>query len=123
MREIKFRAWHPPITQKGIGFMQIDPFITDGGINEQFEWGNKNNIVFMQFTGLLDKNGKEIYEGDIVRLGKLNVGVLYQPPSFIMKQKNKSGWSDRWFTFDLYYKDPQFCEVIGNVWENGDLLK
>lgn len=95
MREIKFRAW-------------------DGGeivYNSEPEYmgyalfGGFNGEV-MQFTGLLDKNGKEIYEGDIV-IGENKV-------LFVVEWWERGQWSIAGF------KD---IEVIGNIYENPDLLK
>lgn len=105
-REIKFRAWDKKDKLWVAGFN-----IPQSGINT--EWGDK---VLMQFTGLKDKNGKEIYEGDIV---KLKYGPPYEvkysqkDAMFILTTTNSVGLG-----MDLVDK-----EIIGNVWENSDLLK
>lgn len=74
----------------------------------------------MQFTGLHDQNGKEIYDGDIV---KINNDVMLV------------SWNDRFSSFCLNKKDWMFshffgeavesgdCEVIGNIYENPELIK
>ena len=73
MREIKFRAWVKDEKKmlKNFSIFSFDRF----GIRTVSEpckmWGmkehNQNNIIIMQYIGLKDKNGKEIYEGDILQ--------------------------------------------------------
>jgi hypothetical protein len=78
------------------------------------------NRVVMQFTGLLDKNRKEIYEGDLLR-GSAGSG----------DQIDEVMWSDRearWILHNAETSDGEahffaaVCEVIGNIYENPELL-
>ena len=73
----------------------------EGDFDEKANFGLNEKGILMQFTGLLDKNGKEIYEGDIT-----NVGIVE--------------WDHGQFTERLYAPDD--IEVIGNIYSNPELL-
>ena len=70
-------------------------------------------VVIMQFTGLYDKNGKEIYEGDIL-LFDYPMGVMWNIGSWVVKTRNGSS---------LLYGYVYDGNVIGNIYENPGLLK
>lgn len=73
----------------------------------------------MQFTGLLDKNGQEIYEGDILEVEENKGEVSYSVPGGRWFLRPKGG--GRGFSFvDLALHE---WEVIGNIYENPDLLQ
>ena len=98
MREIKFRAW-----DNTEDVMRYDICITSNG-NAESSWGKeKYDWAVMQFTGLKDKNGKDIFEGDIVQTASRSYGTWicainfkygcfgYNP--FLCKQvENRAGW-------------------------------
>lgn len=127
MRDIKFRAWDGEeiITD---WFKVIErPAQTVGDITlPPYKSPILNNscpIEIMQYTGLMDKNGKEIYEGDILDLvGKCNsehfaiVTWNDETCAFAVTGINDDDLSDHLYGGNL-------SEVIGNIYENPELLE
>ena len=110
MREIRFRCWDSEKKEMIFNFRMSSEgfvYIDDGlGIvpSDEFE--------IMQYTGLHDKNGKEVFEGDIV---KDDMGHYLKPTEIKM---------DRlfWHDFVEYGLEPENIEVIGNIYMNLELL-
>jgi uncharacterized phage protein (TIGR01671 family) len=116
MREIKFRAWDKwQIEVYGTGMSYGENEYFDDMLAfrfRHFESDNPDDIVYEQFTGLLDKNGKEIYEGDVLGY-RTGSGHLC---SGVMKWvEDESRWAQFIPITDF--------EVIGNIHENPELLK
>jgi hypothetical protein len=99
MRKIKFRAW------KIAEARWNDWWIADIYVDENIE---DEDLIIEQFTGLLDKNGKEVYEGDIVRQWDVNNCIDSLEYAFYRIAE---------CTLD------EDCEVIGNIHENPELLR
>ena len=123
MREIKFRGW-----DKELNFMiNIKRYKIDfnGQVlfdnNDKELYNQTNKIELMQYTGLKDKNGVEIYEGDIIkdgsRLWKIEISPIYGI-FFIL---TKGGHSRCYGDFGSYLVDE--FKVIGNIYENPELLE
>lgn len=117
MRELKFRVWDS--TDK---VMDYEPYFTTGSLNANF---NDTNLIFMQWTGLTDRQGVEIYEGDIVNDNDRYWYVVeYLAGSFCGKPVHAPGMRGRTRTDKkpLGYL-PAMMEVIGNIYQNPELLK
>lgn len=114
MREIKYRAWDKELKKWSDIATRVRicdiPFMTD------YEW--------CQYTGLKDKNGKEIYESDICIVrdyyvdeedGYFKIEFDDDTARVVLNGKGLT------LDFDNVYSNG--CEVIGNVWENPELLE
>lgn len=99
--------------------------IYDNGFGEGYSVRNLDNIEVLQFTGLKDKNGKEIYEGDIIRLKhhidkRINVvGKVV----FLSEQASFGIIDDLGQEYPLFRNTTEQIEIIGNVYENFELLE
>lgn len=134
-RKIKFRAWNPQTEQmfevSGMDFALMSVISPEQNWSEfkngEFRKREQRNCILMQFIGLKDKNGKEIYEGDIVIQGNiepLNKAVKYSHQKSGFYLTNKKWVAD----FNVTYGDGEnyidsTIEIIGNIYENSELLK
>ena len=111
MREIKFRAWEGKRMFYDFTISSLDgePFAENG--NAYPEW------ILQQFTGLLDKNNKEIYEGDIVKDGNKKFEIKWSSilMGWQMRTLNKN--PDKFMHFSTAN-----LEIIGNIYENEELI-
>lgn len=131
MREIKFRAW-----------LKLEEILIEDVVEISFTYEGsphviryeKNNTEFpevrepdfipMQFTGLKDKNGKEIYEGDILK--KESVGHFFEV-RFGVDDQGFFGYFGHSYgtksnTIFSYSGNPSF-EIIGNIYQNPELIQ
>ena len=126
MREFKFRAWDKGKKQM---FIPIALRLDEGGrvikiFSEDREKDTMTeypfcNFVFMQWAGLKDKTGKDIYEGDIVNDGECNFEVVFEYGSFDFVQVNSGA---KVVGMQQYIYATERIEIIGNIFENEDLL-
>ena len=95
----------------------------DGSYFEE-ESNQKENIEIMQFTGLKDKNGKEIYEGDIVRINEFhNFEIIYKDGCYWLKGDDGELYYRLEHWIRIANEGRKRLEVAGNKFENPELLK
>lgn len=116
MRELKFRVWDKDAKRM---LYQTDIEYYDDMIGFRFDsdiLANKEDIVIMQYTVLKDKNGKEAYEGDVVKLGDQYLVVKYRTEYACFELSVNDDVYKRIFVL----KD---AEIVGNIYENPELLE
>lgn len=126
MREIKFRVWHPD--EGNMYYFNCFKEITDWQADDFYRADNTDDacVDFMQFTGLHDKNGKGIYEGDI---------IFIKGETKLLDIKGKVEYSNILAQFiitntgsivneaePLGDYEEEDIEVIGNIYDNKELL-
>lgn len=125
MREIKFRAWHKTYKDEyGKQMFEVQGFHTSrkhkeyvnlkgaDSIVQLWDWSGSvrmEEVELMQYTGLKDKDGREIYEGDIVRLTNGVIAEVEDIRTF-------------WTIYLTKHEGKTAIEVIGNIYKNPKLL-
>lgn len=122
MREIKFRCWDKENKEMlDVEYLHWDDCTREFSIRTTMysDYFDTEDMILMQYVGLKDKNGKEIYEGDIVKANWFDktevIGEIYfSMGCFILA--NSSVSDNQLFIF-------KNLEVIGNIYENPELLE
>ena len=150
MREIKFRAWDNQNKRmmewlrtwkddecdpdNDYDFKKMELYINQEGhiLEQTYEHGmcdthyqlqGQPKYTLMQYTGLKDKNGKEIYEGDIVKTSWETGQIIYEGDSFNLYLGTAHKLPDGSCRNFIEYKDNwRSWEVVGNIWENPELI-
>ena len=128
-REIKFRIWDK---QSKKSVPTAEGIMFNGGGLHWYLYGDKDNYIIQQFTGLLDANSKEIYEGDICNIRRYK--HLDNSRKWIVAEVIwgcEHGWGFRSYyngkgNGDFYgtrFVEAEEIEIIGNIFENPELLK
>lgn len=131
MRELKFRIWDNH-TKRYVTFVYETNkdcylFIAPSGYVTAFNcYGEEidfedGRFVVQQYTGLKDKNGKDIYEGDIVKLSLLHYEIMNVYGQFIATCPNYCHYN--WPKFENFVREARCSEVVGNIFDNPELLK
>ena len=122
----KFRAWH--MTWEELGEVKRIRFDDEGDVRTVLFRGKIlgtdtpiDKIELIQSTGLVDKNGKEIFEGDIVKMSK----DVYSEPTYYEVVRHYGGayrLESKQHGCELWLRHTD-CEVVGNIYENPELLE
>lgn len=127
-REIKFRIWRVPDEYTKVSWMESWDSLLNYSMSDIFQLDNPDDVL-EQYTGLKDKNGKEIYEGDILgwhsniyRKHDWIGLVKYRGAGFVVQESSRSFSTPDWLE-TACNKDANIIEVVGNVHANPELLE
>lgn len=140
MREIKFRVW------KDGKIYVYEPWMSINKVHISLDgvvWflkqpgkanGENHDAILMQYTGLKDKNGKEIYEGDVISLGIITGSGQFPYDGETKERRVVVTWSEFRATWTAKFSESanndlyryinygNTAEVIGNIYENPEFL-
>ena len=124
MKEIKFRAWDKTLNKIHCWSVIEDHFTFEELLDDNF-------FEAMQYTGLKDKNGNEIYDGDYIRYSMRTVNGsvfthvcrVFQHESGTWRIEGYHEDNHSYETKGTVYAAHLICEVIGNIYENPELAK
>ena len=121
----KFRAWDGSSLSRMYSPLEVmvgdsDIWIFDED-SEGNEWIVNNDLSLMQSTGLTDKNGEEIFEGDVVKMAK----NVYSEPTYYEVVRHRGGayrLESKQYGCELWLRHTD-CEIAGNKFETPELLE
>ena len=127
----KYRAWDV-LAEKMIDEILMISFVrkeiigkfSDGSTSVPLKFEDERNgedVILMQSTGLKDKNGKEIFDRDVVKMSK----DVYSEPTYYEVVRHRGGayrLESKQHGCELWLRHTD-CEVVGNIYENRELLE
>lgn len=116
-RPIKFRAWDTQGKTMVDWNTMCQTAFNRGDVQMLYQIMTEPRFIKLQFTSLLDKNGKEIYEGDVVRMVGSKLAYKIRWNSYKFEMITEEGYNISGLELHKH------VEVIGNIYENEDLLK
>lgn len=129
MREIKFRCWDKENKEMlDVEYLHWDDCTREFSIRTTMytDYFDIEDMILMQYTGLKDKNGKEVYLGDILEYTFTDYkGKKLWKERYIIKE-NISGWEMRKITKPREHRSLSLIKkykIIGNIYENPELLE
>lgn len=123
----RFRAWDKKFktTYEADDIMSIDFGKSEISVKtlffERTNYYKFDDIVLMQSTGLRDKNGKEIFEGDVVKMAK----NVYSEPTYYEVVRHRGGayrLESKQYGYELWLRHTD-CEIAGDIYENPELVE
>jgi len=135
-RIIKFRIWNTRINSRGFFSFGEDIRLNDNkgvhldGDQLKYLFENQSEYIINQFTGLLDKNNKEIFEGDVLKIPdkEMSESRIFIEYCHVWYSVFTGSWVVSYNhlyseTSDDLYEHTHKYEVVGNLFENPDLIK
>jgi hypothetical protein len=125
MNRLKYRVWITPWGSDTTPYMHYIEDLHLGAKIGNWERGGYKDAVFQQYTGLKDKNGKEIYEGDICNAGMVTGPIDFIIGGFSLASNPLIEFLPKYACIFSPDYDPSWIdvEVVGNVCENPDYFK
>lgn len=128
MKCVKFRAWDNVKNkmyfvgeEDDLVFSFDSTGITATAITEpEYEFKTLHHLKYMQYVGLKDKNNNEIYEGDIVNVNQYGGTPKYETVTFY----THAGFGGVYpFTDSGHHWSAKNCDIVGNIYQNAELIK